>query len=35
MNLFRAINDAMAIALETDPTAVVFGEASINTTHRR
>jgi 2-oxoisovalerate dehydrogenase E1 component beta subunit len=26
MNLFSAINDAMAIALDTDPTAVVFGE---------
>jgi 2-oxoisovalerate dehydrogenase E1 component beta subunit len=26
MNLFTAINDAMRIALETDPTAVVFGE---------
>lgn len=26
MNLFTAINDAMSIALATDPTAVVFGE---------
>jgi 2-oxoisovalerate dehydrogenase E1 component beta subunit len=26
MNLFTAINDAMRIALETDPTAVIFGE---------
>jgi pyruvate/2-oxoglutarate/acetoin dehydrogenase E1 component len=26
MNLFTAVNDAMAIALETDPTAIVFGE---------
>jgi 2-oxoisovalerate dehydrogenase E1 component beta subunit len=26
MNLFTAVNDAMRIALETDPTAVVFGE---------
>jgi 2-oxoisovalerate dehydrogenase E1 component beta subunit len=26
MNLFTAINDAMRVALETDPTAVVFGE---------
>lgn len=26
MNLFSAVNDAMTIALETDPTAVVFGE---------
>jgi len=26
MNLFTAVNDAMAIALNTDPTACVFGE---------
>lgn len=26
MNLFNAVNDAMTIALETDPTAIVFGE---------
>ncbi len=26
MNLFTAVNDAMRIALKTDPTAVVFGE---------
>lgn len=26
MNLFTAINDAMRVALETDPTAVIFGE---------
>lgn len=26
MNLFNAVNDAMAIALDTDPTAIVFGE---------
>lgn len=26
MNLFTAVNDAMRIALQTDPTAVVFGE---------
>jgi len=26
MNLFTAINDAMSIALQTDPTAIVFGE---------
>lgn len=26
MNLFTAINDAMKIALQTDPTAIVFGE---------
>lgn len=26
MNLFSAVNDAMSIALETDPTAIVFGE---------
>ena len=26
MNLFTAVNDAMRIALETDPTAIVFGE---------
>ena len=26
MNLFTAINDAMAVAMEADPTAVVFGE---------
>jgi hypothetical protein len=26
MNLFTAINDAMRVALETDPGAVVFGE---------
>lgn len=26
MNLFTAINDAMSIALRTDPTAIVFGE---------
>ncbi|GLE10039.1 hypothetical protein PINS_up022013 [Pythium insidiosum] len=26
MNLFTAINDAMRVALATDPTAVVFGE---------
>lgn len=27
MNLFTAVNDAMRIALETDPTAIVFGGA--------
>jgi 2-oxoisovalerate dehydrogenase E1 component beta subunit len=26
MNLFTAINDAMKVALETDPTAIIFGE---------
>lgn len=26
MNLFTAINDAMRIAMETDPSAVIFGE---------
>ncbi len=26
INLFTAINDAMRIAMQTDPTAVVFGE---------
>jgi 2-oxoisovalerate dehydrogenase E1 component beta subunit len=26
MNLFTAVNDAMRIAMETDPTAVIFGE---------
>lgn len=26
MNLFTALNDAMRVALQTDPTAVVFGE---------
>lgn len=26
MNLFTAVNDAMRVAMETDPTAVVFGE---------
>lgn len=26
MNLFTAVNDAMRIALETDETAIVFGE---------
>lgn len=26
MNLFTAINDAMRVALQTDPTTVVFGE---------
>lgn len=26
MNLFTAINDAMSIAMATDPTAIVFGE---------
>jgi 2-oxoisovalerate dehydrogenase E1 component beta subunit len=26
MNLFTAINDAMSIAMETDDTAIVFGE---------
>ena len=26
MNLFTAVNDAMSIALETDPTSIVFGE---------
>jgi 2-oxoisovalerate dehydrogenase E1 component beta subunit len=26
MNLFTAINDAMSIAMETDETAIVFGE---------
>jgi 2-oxoisovalerate dehydrogenase E1 component beta subunit len=26
MNFFSAINEAMTIAMETDPTAVVFGE---------
>jgi 2-oxoisovalerate dehydrogenase E1 component beta subunit len=26
MNLFTAINDAMRVAMQTDPTAVVFGE---------
>ena len=26
MNLFTAVNDAMRVAMQTDPTAVVFGE---------
>lgn len=26
MNLFTAVNDAMSIAMRTDPTAIVFGE---------
>ena len=26
MNLFTAVNDAMRIAMATDPTAIVFGE---------
>jgi len=26
MNLFTAVNDAMSIAMATDPTAIVFGE---------
>lgn len=26
MNLFTAINDAMSIAMQTDPSAIVFGE---------
>jgi hypothetical protein len=26
MNLFTAVNDAMRIAMRTDPTAVLFGE---------
>lgn len=26
MNLFSAVNDAMHVAMETDPSAVVFGE---------
>jgi hypothetical protein len=26
VNLFTAVNDAMSVALETDPTAIVFGE---------
>ncbi len=26
MNLFTAVNDAMRIAMQTDPTAVLFGE---------
>ena len=26
MNLFTAVNDAMRIAMQTDPTAIVFGE---------
>lgn len=26
MNLFTAINDAMSVAMRTDPTAIVFGE---------
>lgn len=26
MNMFTAINDAMRVAMETDPSAVVFGE---------
>jgi 2-oxoisovalerate dehydrogenase E1 component beta subunit len=26
MNLLSAVNDTMAIALETDPTVIVFGE---------
>ncbi len=26
MNLFQAVNDAMRIALESDPTACIFGE---------
>ena len=26
MNLFTAVNDAMRVAMETDPTAIVFGE---------
>lgn len=26
MNLFTAVNDAMRVAMQTDPTAVLFGE---------
>lgn len=26
MNLFTAVNDAMRVAMETDPSAIVFGE---------
>lgn len=26
MNLFTAVNDAMRVAMQTDPTAIVFGE---------
>jgi 2-oxoisovalerate dehydrogenase E1 component beta subunit len=26
MNLFTAINDALSIALETDPTSILFGQ---------
>ncbi len=26
MNLFTAVNDAMRVALETDPTSIIFGE---------
>ena len=26
MNLFTAINDAMSIAMKTDPSAILFGE---------
>ncbi len=26
MNLFTAVNDAMRVAMATDPTAIVFGE---------
>ena len=26
MNLFTAVNDAMSIAMRTDPTAIIFGE---------
>lgn len=26
MNLFSAVNDAMSVSLETDPTSIVFGQ---------
>jgi hypothetical protein len=28
MNLFTAVNDAMRVALQTDPTAIVLGEGN-------
>ena len=31
MNLFTAVNDAMRVALQTDPTAIVLGEGNLLT----
>lgn len=28
MNLFTAVNDAMRVALQTDPTAIILGEGN-------